>query len=110
MEQSSAIAAFNALGQPTRLAIFRLLLAAGAGGIAAGLLAAELDVKPNTLSTHLAILAAGGLVLSRRAGRSIVYSADIAGVQGLLRWLLQDCCGGRPEICAPILDQIGCAC
>lgn len=108
MEITHAVTAFEALGQPSRLQVFRLL--AQSGGCAAGDIARQLDMKPNTLSGHLAILQNAGLLTSSRDGRSIRYSVDAAGLRGLLAWLLQDCCGGSPDLCAPVLDRLACAC
>ncbi len=110
MEMIHALSAFEALGQPTRLAVFRLLVQTGSDGLAAGEIALTLDLRPNTLSTHLSILAQAGLITAARHGRSIRYSADMQGLRALMSWLLQDCCGGKPETCSPILDQIACAC
>jgi DNA-binding transcriptional ArsR family regulator len=70
--------------------------------MAAGDLAREVAVLPNTLSTHLAILGRAGLIRSRRAGRSLIYSADYEGMRGLLDFLVADCCGGRSEICGAL--------
>ncbi len=61
------------------------------------------------MSSPLAILQAAGLISARRDGRSIHYAADMAGLRALMAWLLQDCCGGSPETCAPVLDRIACA-
>jgi DNA-binding transcriptional ArsR family regulator len=108
MEITHAVTAFEALGQPSRLLVFRLL--AQSGGCAAGNIARQLDMKPNTLSGHLSILRAAGLLVAVRDGRSIRYSVDAAGLRGLLTWLLQDCCGGSPDLCAPVLDRIACDC
>jgi ArsR family transcriptional regulator, arsenate/arsenite/antimonite-responsive transcriptional repressor len=108
MEMSRAVAAFEALGQLSRLGVFRLL--AQTGGATAGDIARQLAMKPNTLSGHLSILQAAGLLASTREGRSIRYSVDAAGLRALLTWLLQDCCGGSPELCAPVLNRIACAC
>jgi ArsR family transcriptional regulator, arsenate/arsenite/antimonite-responsive transcriptional repressor len=110
MDISNALLAFDALGQPSRLAVFRLLVQTAPDGLPAGDIARQLDLRPNTLSTHLAQLQSAKLIAPTRHGRSIRYSADMAGVRGLLSWLLQDCCGGSPEICAPVLDRIACAC
>jgi DNA-binding transcriptional ArsR family regulator len=110
MEMSRAVLALEALGQPTRLAVFRLLLAVGPGGMAAGDVARTLSVRANTLSAHLAILQAAGLVKARRDGRFITYETDMPGLRALMGWLLQDCCGGNPETCAPVLDRIAFAC
>jgi ArsR family transcriptional regulator len=108
-----ALAALAALGQPTRLAVFRLLVRQEPEGMAAGAIAAAVGGPHNTLSTHLAILARAGLVRATRDGRSIVYRADLAGMQQLVTFLVADCCGGRPEICGPIgnlLAGAGCGC
>jgi DNA-binding transcriptional ArsR family regulator len=82
--------------------VFRLLVRAGPEGLPAGELAREVGALPNTLSSHLTILAHAGLIRSRREGRSILYSADYEGMRALLGFLMEDCCGGRPEICAPL--------
>ncbi len=97
-----AVKTLSALAHPGRLAVFRLLVRAGAEGMAAGEIAREVGVLPNTLSTHLAILDHAGLVRSRRAGRSIVYSADYGRMRDLLGFLVADCCGGRPEFCGAL--------
>ncbi|MDX5330379.1 MAG: transcriptional regulator, partial [Caulobacteraceae bacterium] len=65
-------------------------------------LARSLGVAPNTLSAQLTILTNAGLARSRRDGRSIIYAADYDGMGDLLLFLMQDCCQGRPEICAPV--------
>lgn len=104
-----AVDALSALAQVHRLAVFRLLVRVGADGLAAGEIARELDVLPNTLSSHLTILGHAGLIRSRREGRSVIYAADYEGMRDLLGFLAADCCGGRPEICAP-LAQVAQAC
>lgn len=101
METPPAVAALSALAHEGRLAVFRLLVRAGAEGMAAGDIARRLDVRPNTLSTNLAILSQAGLVASRREGRSIIYTAGYAAMRDLLAFLMEDCCAGAPEICAP---------
>ena len=110
MDMTHALAAFDALGQPTRLVVFRLLVQTGADGIAAGDIAARLDLKPNTLSTHLGILESAGLIAAERQGRSIRYAANMGSLRGLVAWLLADCCGGKPEACEPLLNLITCNC
>ena len=74
MEKTDALNAFSALGQDTRLEVFRLLVKAGAEGMAAGEIAGALDVRQNTLSNNLSILLAAGLVRNEREGRSVRYS------------------------------------
>jgi len=56
------------------------------------------------MSTHLAILARAGLVQSHRESRQVFYAVELAGVRALVAFLVEDCCGGRPGACAPLLD------
>lgn len=86
--------------------MFRLLVGAGGGGVAAGEIARRLAVPPNTLSANLNVLSHAGLIRSRRAGRSIIYSAAYGRMEALLGYLMEDCCGGAPEICAPLADIV----
>ncbi len=104
MDIKAAAEALGALAQETRLTVFRLLVEAGPEGLPAGDIAKQLRTPHNTMSTHLAILLRAGLVTSRREGRQVIYAGDFAGVRQLIAFLLQDCCKGRPEICAPLLD------
>lgn len=106
MQLPVAVEALSALAQGSRLAVFRLLVRAGDAGMAAGDIAREIGVLPNTLSSHLTILGHAGLVRARRDGRSIIYAADYDTMRGLLGFLVEDCCAGRPEICAPV--ALGC--
>jgi len=108
MQLPTAVEALSALAHNHRLAVFRLLVRAGADGMAAGEIAREVGVLPNTLSTHLTILGHAGLIHSRRDGRSVIYSADYEGMRDLLGFLMSDCCAGRPEICAPLVDAVSC--
>ena len=101
---------FTALSQDTRLRVFRALVQAGAAGMAAGELADRLGVRQNTMSANLSVLLAAGVVRNRREGRSIRYFVDMEGLRGLLSFLLEDCCGGRAELCAPVIDSIACGC
>ena len=94
-----ALAALAALGQPTRLDIFRLLMRREPRGLAAGAIADAIGCPHNTLSSHLSILARSGLVRGTRDGRSIIYRADIEGMRALVAFLITDCCDGHPEVC-----------
>ncbi len=102
MNLDDAIRRLGALAQDARLSVFRLLVKAGPDGVAAGEIARALAVPANTLSAQLAQLANAGLVTSRRDGRSIIYAADYAGMTELLAFLMEDCCQGRAEVCAPL--------
>ena len=108
MDKSSALTAFAALGQETRLDVLRLLIRAGSNGLSAGEIGDKLDVRQNTMSANLSVLLHAGLVRNVREGRSIRYFADMDGVQGLLAFLMEDCCGGRPELWQPVIDSIAC--
>jgi ArsR family transcriptional regulator len=110
METTAALAAITALSHPVRLAVFRHVLGAGTRGQVAGEIARQLQLPSSTLSTHLSMLTGSRLLFARREGRFIHYGADLAGIRALVAWLLQDCCGGSPELCAPVLEQIGCLC
>jgi ArsR family transcriptional regulator len=90
---------FAALAHDGRLALFRLLVSKGPDGMAAGEIATELGVGASTLSAHLAQLERVGLLSSRRESRRIIYSVNRAGTQGLVSFLVDDCCGGKPELC-----------
>lgn len=102
METMTIIRRLTALAQETRLAIYRLLVPAGEGGLPAGVIAERLGVSPATLSFHLKELERAGLLQARREGRSIYYAADYDGMRDLLSFLAEDCCQGRPELCAPL--------
>jgi DNA-binding transcriptional ArsR family regulator len=101
VELNEAVAALAALAQESRLAVFRLLVQRGARGLAAGQIAERLGIPAPTLSFHLAQLSHAGLVGSRREGRSIIYAADYAGMQGLMSFLSENCCGEDAGTCAP---------
>jgi ArsR family transcriptional regulator len=102
MESENAILALAALAQSTRLEVFRLLVKHEPDGLAAGDIAKALAVPQNTMSAHLAILARAGLVTSQRQSRSIIYRANLPAFQHLTAFMVEDCCGGRAELCEPV--------
>jgi len=104
MESPTAIERLSALAHEGRLAVFRLLVRAGPDGLAAGDIARRLGVPANTLSAQLNLLSNAGLIASRRDGRSIIYAADYDRMSELLVYLMEDCCQGRPEVCAPLAE------
>ena len=101
METDTAIKRLSALAQESRLEVFRLLVKAGPDGMAAGDIARAMGTPANTLSAQLLTLANAGLVRARRDGRSIIYAVNFDAMRDLLSFLTEDCCGGRPEMCAP---------
>jgi DNA-binding transcriptional ArsR family regulator len=110
METDNAVLALAALAQPTRLEAFRTLVRHEPDGLAAGDLARELEVPQNTLSAHLAVLSRAGLVSSERHSRSIVYRANLAAFRDIAVFMLRDCCGGRPEVCEPVVQSLQSCC
>ena len=102
MESEQAILALAALAQTTRLSVFRLLVKHEPEGLAAGDIAKAIAVPQNTMSAHLAILARAGLVISERKSRSIIYRANLPAFQDLTSFMVEDCCGRRADLCAPI--------
>jgi DNA-binding transcriptional ArsR family regulator len=99
-------ARLSALAQPTRLRVFRLLVKAGDEGVRAKDIAEAVDVPPNTLSTHLRILTDAGLVGVRPQVRERYFSVRYDAMQSLLSYLVEDCCQGRAEVCAPFGDLV----
>ncbi|MEO8723910.1 MAG: metalloregulator ArsR/SmtB family transcription factor [Sphingobium sp.] len=99
MEDSLAADIFGALAHPTRVTLLRKLISAAPEGMAAGKLAVTLKVAPSTLSHHLAALEHAGLIAHERLSRSLVYSISSPRLRQLTGFLLNDCCGGRPELC-----------
>lgn len=111
LSSAHALSALAALGQPTRLRIFQMLMGAEPNGRQAGSIAEEIGCPHNTLSTHLAILARAGLVRGTRDGRAIVYRADLEGMRALLSYIVNDCCSGHPELCGFLPEKkAGCPC
>jgi DNA-binding transcriptional ArsR family regulator len=106
METTEAIAALSALAQSTRLETFRVLVRREPDGVPAGELARLMAVPQNTMSVHLAILARVGLVMGERQSRSIIYRADLLRFREVALFLLKDCCGGRPDICALLVADL----
>ena len=104
MEITAAVGALSALAQESRLKVFRLLVRSGPSGLAAGDIAKRLHVPCNTMSAHLAVLSRAKLVSSRKEGRSVIYAVDLDGTRELLSFLLEDCCRGKPHLCAPLIE------
>lgn len=102
MEERQALAAFAALSQETRLRILRLLVVAGPKGLAAGMIADQAGVSASNVSFHIKELDRAGLVASRRESRSILYSIDFEALNGLVRFLMEDCCAGQIGLCVDV--------
>jgi DNA-binding transcriptional ArsR family regulator len=94
------VIALSALAQPTRLAIYRLLVTCGPDGMAAGQLADKLSVSPANISFHFKTLNHAGLIGSRQDGRFVYYAANFTVMNDMLSYLTENCCAGNPDECA----------
>ena len=92
MKKSQALDRFSALSQETRLRIVRLLVQTGPAGLPAGAIGDAMGTSSSNTSFHLGHLERAGLIRSRREARSIIYSANLQGLTGLIRFLMEDCC------------------
>lgn len=101
MKSAQVVKALSGLAQPTRLALYRLLVARGPEGMVAGQVAKKLKVSPATLSFHFRALSHAGLIESRQKGRFIYYAANFAAMNDMLAFLTDNCCGGNPDACKP---------
>ena len=111
MDEAQALRAFAALSQETRLRIIRLLVAVGPDGLPAGAIGEAMDgASSSRTSFHLSHLEHAGLVMSRREGRSIIYSVSYPALSGLIAFLMRDCCQGHPEVCAPAVAVLSACC
>jgi len=109
MEISDATRRLSALANEHRLAAFRLLVKAGPEGLSAGEIASTLGLAASSLSFHLSHLENAGMVSGTRAGRNILYRLETTAMRDLLGFLTEDCCQGRPELCAelPVCEPRG---
>lgn len=110
MDIETSVSAFSALAQPTRLEVFRLLVRNEPHGLPAGEIARRMVVPHNTMSTHLAILTRAELISVERHSRSMIYRVELGAVHKLVLFLLRDCCGGKPELCGPLVNEISACC
>ena len=105
METKAALKALAALAQDTRLAIFRYLVEAGPEGAFVGTIAEDLKLAPATLSFHLKEMTHAELLESAQEGRYIRYTANLTVVQDVVNYLTDNCCGGDPSKCAPVVTR-----
>ncbi len=106
MDLSTAITAFGALAQESRMKVFRLLMEQGPEGMPATEIAEKIGVRQNLMSTHLRVLSNAGVTTTRRDGRKIYHAADFDKIRALISYLVHDCCQGQPEQCSRLLDEI----
>lgn len=102
MDRFDDTLALTALGHPGRLAVFRLLARRAPQGVQPSEIAEALAMKRNTLSVHVQTLARAGLLRTWREGKAVFYAIDLDRTAGLIDYLVNDCCRGRPELCTPL--------
>lgn len=108
MNTGDALSILSALGHPTRLDAFRLLIRHEPDGLSTGKLVEASGLTQSTFSTHLAVLGKAGLVLSEKRGRQQIQRANLDVLRGLMIYLAKDCCQGRAELCEPLLAELTC--
>lgn len=97
MKLDDAAAHLEALGNPTRLKIYRTLIRAGAAGLPVGRLQEKLKIAPSTLSHHIKALVVVGLVTQVRDATTLVCHANYEVMQGLVDFLVAECCADASE-------------
>lgn len=100
MNEDAAVICFAALSHALRLKMIRLLTKAAPEGLTAGDLAEQTGLSPSNVTFHASKLEQAGLVTSTRRSRNVIYQAEIAKMNALLRYVTDDCCEGHPEICS----------
>jgi DNA-binding transcriptional ArsR family regulator len=100
MKTADVIDALGALAHPYRLAIYRLLVEQGPGGLSAGVIAERIGLVPSSLNFHLQSLQRAGLIGQVRSSRQIIYSADYSVMNDLVGYLTDKCCSAGGGICA----------
>lgn len=108
MIAGDALSILSALGHPTRLDAFRLLIRHEPEGLSTGELVDASGLTQSTFSTHLAVMAKAGLVLSKKRGRQQIQRANLDALRELMVYLAKDCCQGRAELCEPLLAELTC--
>ena len=96
MREKEAANGFSALGNATRLSIFKLLVRAGNQGSATGRIGSELNIPLSTLAHHLDALSRAGLITQNKSGREVICTAIYTALQGLTNYLTENCCEGLP--------------
>ena len=94
MNDDDASQLLSALGNPTRIRLFRLLVRAGPDGLTVGEVQRHLGIPASTLAHHLAALVSAGLVDQARHGREVLCTVDFRAMNGLIGYLSDECCTG----------------
>ncbi len=102
MNKEIATRLFESLASGIRLDVYRLLVKAGLEGMVAGQIATTLDIAPNNLSFHLKAMTHAGLLTVEQEGRFQRYRANLTLMLELIAFLTDECCDGRPDVCASL--------
>jgi DNA-binding transcriptional ArsR family regulator len=97
MKIEDAAARLEALGNPTRLRIYRTLVRAGHVGMPVGRLQERLKIPASTLSHHVKALVSVGLISQVREGTTLVCHAEYDTMRGLVGYLVAECCADETE-------------
>jgi DNA-binding transcriptional ArsR family regulator len=108
MNTDGTLSILSALAHPTRLDAYRLLIRHEPDGLSTGALVEASGLTQSTFSTHLAVMAKAGLVLTEKSGRQQIQRANLDALRGLMVFLVKDCCQGRAELCEPLLAELAC--
>ncbi|MDF1802308.1 ArsR/SmtB family transcription factor [Thalassovita sp.] len=92
MDWDEAANGFNAIGSEARLRVLNVLVRAGEPGLSVGEIQERTGIAPSTLAHHLKFLAAGGVVVQTRLGRSTITRARFDALQKLAEFILCECC------------------
>lgn len=92
MKIDDAAARLEALGNPTRLKIYRALVRAGEAGMSVGKLQIKLELAASTLSHHLKSLLAVGLISQERHATTLICRANYDVMRGIVDFLVAECC------------------
>lgn len=110
MQDQAAIAMLAALAQEHRIRMFRLLVQVGSSGLPSSEIAERVGISPTSASFHLKELEQAELLVATRQGRFIRYAVHVEAMRGLLGYLTEDCCQGRPELCGATIANAGAIC
>lgn len=98
MQEAQAVQGFSALGNASRLAIFKLLVRAGQPGSVTGRIGRELGIPLSTLAHHLDMLSRAGLISQRKSGREVINTVNFSTLADLTEFLTEKCCEGLPPL------------
>jgi DNA-binding transcriptional ArsR family regulator len=97
MKIDDAAGRLEALGNPTRLKIYRALVRAGFAGMPVGRLQERLRIPASTLSHHIKALVSVGLISQMREGTTLICHAEYDTMRGLVDFLVAECCADQTQ-------------